>query len=294
MREVFAVRGLPMKKTLCVVLVLLATALSGISAAPDPMALGVDVDFYTGPIAREVWLQMKNEGQAFAIVQAWGGRSRNEFAVSQLADARTIGGMKTAAYILLNYDNKVCPTFAAPVRDRSGRCTGQLIAQKQAGARWQVQQGLAALGSELAHVAFVAIDVEWFLSTPPSMDPKAVESRRKAVLDAIDEIRAQHKKVVIYTRNARRHWLEITGCDMAAAAPGCADLYSVIADPSNPVPLWDVQNGDASLADFQPHGAWADRAGRQYKLDANLFGLPPGRTIDLNVFDPALFEVSLE
>src|SRR5262245_25100047 len=46
-------------------------------------AMGIDVDFYTGPISHDVWLQIKMAGQQFAIVQAWGGRSRNEFAVSQ-------------------------------------------------------------------------------------------------------------------------------------------------------------------------------------------------------------------
>ena len=40
-------------------------------------ALGVDVDFYTGAISRDVWLRMKQAGQSFAIVQAWGGRSRS-------------------------------------------------------------------------------------------------------------------------------------------------------------------------------------------------------------------------
>jgi hypothetical protein len=32
-----------------------------------------------------------------------------------------------------------------------------------------------------------------------------------------------------------------------------------------------------------------ERAGRQYKLDTNVFGLPAGRTIDLNVFSSSLF-----
>src|SRR5438552_442968 len=79
-------------------------------------ALGIDVDFYTGPISPNVWVQIKEAGQRFVVAQAWGGRSRNEFAVSQLAGARSVG-MQTAGYILLNYDNKVCRTFAQPVRD---------------------------------------------------------------------------------------------------------------------------------------------------------------------------------
>src|SRR5262245_66543270 len=102
---------------------------SALHAEETNTAFGVDLDFYTGPIARDVWLQMKDAGQKFAIVQAWGGRSRNEFAVSQLSGARTIGKMATAAYLLLNYDDRVCRTFARPVRDGRGRCSGDLVAQ---------------------------------------------------------------------------------------------------------------------------------------------------------------------
>lgn len=137
----------------------------GVHAESAPMtALGIDVDFYTGPISRDVWLQLKAADQKFVIAQAWGGRSRNEYASSQLAGARTVAGMKTAAYVLLNYDNKVCRTFSKPERHTTGSCADDLIGQPKAGARWQVQQGIAALGAELSHVAFIAIDVEWFLS----------------------------------------------------------------------------------------------------------------------------------
>src|SRR5262245_15229907 len=83
------------------------------SAQTDHTGLGIDVDFYTGPISQDVWSQMKESGQQFVVVQAWGGRSRNEFAISQLSGARSVG-MATAAYILLNYDDKVCRTFSHP------------------------------------------------------------------------------------------------------------------------------------------------------------------------------------
>src|ERR1051326_6445236 len=121
---------------------------------------GVYLNFYTGPVPGEVWSQMKAAGQKFAVVQAWGGRSRNEFAVSQLEGARKLGEMSTAAYILLNYDDKVCRTYARPVRDSRGKVWGEPVPQAKRGARWQVRQGIAALGGEFRHVAFVAIDVE--------------------------------------------------------------------------------------------------------------------------------------
>jgi hypothetical protein len=197
--------------------------------------------------------------------------------------------MKEAAYVLLNYDDKVCPTFAQPVRDRRGKCSGDLVSQPTTGARWQVQQGLAAVGAELAHVAFVAIDVEWFLSGLPPTDSEAAARRRQYILDAIDEVHARRKRAVVYTRNVDGHWLHITGCRSSSAQPGCESLSSVIANPANPVPLWDVQGGEADLSNFKAYGEWMERVGRQYKLDRNLFGLPSQRTVDLDVFDISLF-----
>jgi hypothetical protein len=260
------------------------------TALPVATRLGVDVDFYTGPVATAVWLRMKSSGQRFVVAQAWGGRSRNELAESQLRGARTIGRMATAAYVLLNYDDRVCATFARPRRNENGRCAGGSVDQPEPGGRWQVRQGLKALGTELRHVRFVAIDVEWFLSSPPPSGPAPTERRRKYLADAIDEVRRAHKKVVIYTRNLNNHWRDITGCDADVRQPECAALYRVIQDPAAPVPLWDVETGDADLGNFQRHSAWAERAGRQYGLDRNLFGLPPHKTVDLNVFDAALFE----
>jgi hypothetical protein len=154
-----------------------------------------------------------------------------------------------------------------------------------------VQQGMAALGSELAHVAFIAIDVEWFLSADPPRNASAQALRRQYVLDAIDEVRKGNKLPVIYTRNADGHWKDITGCDLTSTATGCRSLYRVINDVKQPIPLWDVQNGSPDLTGFRPYSGWTKRAGRQYKLDTSSFGLPASRTVDLNVFDVSLFSV---
>ncbi len=259
-------------------------------AASARSGLGLDIDYYTGPISRDSWLRMKRAGEQFAVVQAWGGRSRNEFAVSHLTGARLVGRMKTATYLLLNYDDKVCASFAAPVRDARGRCGGGLIDQPVSGARWQVQQAFASLGDEAAHVAFVAVDVEWFLDGAPPSDDGSLGSRRASILDALDEIARHHKASVIYTRNGRRHWRDITGCDTAFdEESGCAQLHSVITNSHRPIPLWDVETGTPDLRGFRPHGAWTARAGRQYVLDRNLFGLPARHTVDLDVFDVSLF-----
>lgn len=254
-------------------------------------ALGIDVDFYTGPITHDVWQQVQRAGEEFAIAQAWGGRSRNEYAESQLAGARSVG-IQTAAYVLLNYDNQVCPTFDRPVRGAGGRCAGDPVPQPQEGGRWQVRQGIAALGSELAPAAFVAIDVEWFLSAAPPSDPIALQQRRDTILEAIDEVIAWRKQPVIYTRNGRRHWLDITGCAATSVDLDCGRLHSVVRHAKQPIPLWDVDRGYAELDGFQPHGPWTTRVGRQYSFAKNLFGLPAGRTVDLNVFDVAIFSPS--
>jgi hypothetical protein len=252
-------------------------------------ALGIDVDFYTGPITRDVWLRLKAANQKFAVAQAWGGRSRNEFASAQLAGARTIAGMKTGAYVLLNFDDRVCRTYAEPKRSDSGTCAGQPVAQPQPGARWQVRQGMAALGSELAYVAFIAIDVEWFLPAGPARDAGAQAHRRQYILDALDEVRKAEKLPVIYTRNSEGHWKDITGCDVKSTAAGCRSLDEAINDARQPIPLWDVQNGSPDLSGFRPYSGWTRRAARQYKLDTSSFGLPRSRTVDLNVFDVSLF-----
>ncbi len=223
-------------------------------------ALGIDVDFYTGPITREVWLHLKAANREFAIAQAWGGRSRNEFASAQLAGARTIAEMKTGAYILLNFDNRVCRTYSKPIRNDHGTCAGTPVAQPHSGARWQVRQGMAALGSELAYVAFIAIDVEWFLSADPPRDARAQARRRQYILDAIDEVRKGNKLPVIYTRNADGHWKDITGCDLTSTADGCRTLYRVVNDAKQPIPLWDVETGSPDLTGFRPHSAWTKRA----------------------------------
>ena len=257
-------------------------------AALAKTGLGVDVDFYTGPISRIVWKHLQATNQKFVIAQSWGGRSRNEFASEQLAGARS-AGMKTAAYVLLNYDNLVCPTFDHPVRDQRGLCAGSPIPQAQPGARWQVRQGLAALGGELRNIAFVAIDVEWFASPSPSLEAPEQAQRAQYVLDALDELKAAGKRAVVYTRNASGHWSDITGCDARSRLAVCTALAKAIHNPAAPVALWDVQTGNADLTRFRPHGVWNSRLGRQFRLDANAFGLPAGRTVDLNVFDLSLF-----
>jgi hypothetical protein len=259
------------------------------TAKPAP-ALGIDVNFYTGPIAADQWRRIQRAGQSFVIAQAWGGRSRNEFAESQLSGARA-AGMYTAAYVLLNYDDMVCPTFDNPVRDTGGKCLGDPVPQPEPGGRWQVRQGLAALGSQLANMSFVAIDVEWFTNAPLPSTPEAQQRRRQAIAEAIDEVTAAHKRVVIYTRNGPRHWFEITGCSNTSPSLDCEILYTSVHHPLRPVPLWDVELGAADLDGFQPHGPWTSRVGRQYGIDENPFGVASDKLFDLNVFDPAIFSM---
>src|SRR5262249_11518461 len=149
----------PQAFLLILVLLVASSSIRSVTAdagAQPATALGIDVNFYTGPIRADEWQRIRQAGQSFVIAQASGGRSRNGLAESQLAGARA-AGLRTGAYVLLNYDDRVCPTFEKPVRDAGGSCLGDPIAQAEPGGRWQVRQGLAALGSEAASVAFVAI-----------------------------------------------------------------------------------------------------------------------------------------
>jgi len=91
--------------------------------------------------------------------------------------------------------------------------------------------------------------------------------------------------------NAQRHWRDITGCDLTSADADCKALYKLINAPKRSIPLWDVDKGEPDLDGFLPHSAWMTRAARQYKLDTTGFGLPPSKTVDLNVFDVSLFSV---
>jgi hypothetical protein len=230
---------------------------------------------------------MKIGGVKVVVAQAWGGRSRNEFAASQLAGGRKVGGMKEGAYVLLNFDNKVCAAYARPVRDAQGRCQGGFIAQEEPGGRWQVRQGLAAVGDESSKIRFMAVDVEWFAQGAPSADADAQALRRQYILDALDEVKRHHLKAVVYTRNAKGHWRSITGCDDQSVDAQCVSFRDKI-NTGLKVALWDVETGDPTLRDFRPYGVWSQRSGRQYQLDRNMFGLPPNRTVDLNVFDLSL------
>jgi len=45
--------------------------LAGTAGAPSVPGLGVDVDFYTGPVSHDIWLKMKQSGIQFVIAQAW-------------------------------------------------------------------------------------------------------------------------------------------------------------------------------------------------------------------------------
>jgi hypothetical protein len=166
---------------------------------------------------------------------------------------------------------------------------GDLIPQEQPGGRWQDRQGLAALGSELDEVSFVAIDVEWFASPAPSLEVLDQARRAQYVLKAIEELKTRDKKAVIYTRNGTGHWSDITGCGTRSRLTVCTALFRAINEPVAPVALWDVQSGTPELDNFRPHGVWTRRLGRQYRLDANAFGLPAGRTLDMNVSDLSLF-----
>jgi hypothetical protein len=174
------------------------------AGSPSVPGLGVDVDFYTGPVFARYLAEDETIRHPVRHRAGVGRPEPQRFAVSQLEAARSVAGMKSAAYVLLNYDDKVCSTFARPQRDSNGSCQGGLIAQSQPGGRWQVRQALAALGPELRHIAFVAIDVEWFTRGRFAFGLQAESQRRQRILDAIDEVqKAQQAACDLYAKRSR-------------------------------------------------------------------------------------------
>src|SRR5207245_6455322 len=92
------------------------------------------------------------------IVELWAGRSKNSLAQSQLHGARTYNdpnpGFPTAGYIFLNFDDQVCGTPCYPLRRETVQELNGLTS-----AQWQVDQGIAAAGSEFSRLSINSIDV---------------------------------------------------------------------------------------------------------------------------------------
>jgi hypothetical protein len=107
-----------------------------------PSGKGVDLSRLSGDVLDSSWQQMTTAGGKFAVVQAWGGLTQSAYAEDQLVgDGNSThgaqnNGLSTAAYTLLNF--------------LSNRGSGS----------YQVDQGIAAVGTGIDNLKFMVIDVE--------------------------------------------------------------------------------------------------------------------------------------
>jgi Glycosyl hydrolases family 25 len=262
----------------------------------------LDTSRYTGPISAAVWSKAKQAGVSKVIVQAWGGGTPNPMAESQLLGAID-DGLKTGAYILLNYFSKDS-------------------------AAYQIGKAIDAIGTGLAELKFIVLDVEaccgeftsWksftaYKANDAIMDPamhiqkvttpgmsgtvapvwndiggstsdgtvqwqdtgKIVISqadrvaRISAAVSLLQTYNLPHG-VVIYTDGPKGNWQTITGNCGNASINNCSALISL--------PLWDVAykvfyggdglqhcgDGVAGLLPFTPYtsSTWQARSGNQY------------------------------
>ena len=216
--------------------------------------LGIDISRSALNPNPGFWSEMKQQGVSVVVVQAWGGRTQSPYAQVQLQGAEA-ANLNVAAYVLLNYDDTP-------------------------GARSQVQQGIAAIGSEIRNLKFIAIDVEPVDTAPIPNGLLDFAHRNQYILDAIDEVEKAGIRAVIYSRETNGDWTNLTGR---------TTLFSAIG-----IPLW-ARQGDkvADLGRFLPFGGWTTLLGKQY--DAGPSGLGTTCTsqnidCDLDVFGPSLFQ----
>jgi hypothetical protein len=130
-------------------------------------------------------------------------------------------------------------------------------------------------------------------------------TRISAAVSALEAYNLPHG-VVIYTGRRKGDWQAITGDCGTGATNNCSSLIAL--------PLWDVEHktfdgedlmphcgdGIAGLYGFTPYSSetWQTRSGNQYDFglagscngEMNLFGLSGAATLNLDYFDPALFQ----
>lgn len=183
----------------------------------------VDISSYTGRVVGvEEWAEVKALGYDLAIIQAWTGRSKNVYCHDSLRNARE-AGLMTAAYIALLPDK---------------------------GGGDQAKEGVAAIGDELFHLRFIAIDME----VPGVKEEFAGNAAFYA---------ARYRRTIIYT--AFHFWY---------SQMGNTDAFS-------DRPLWQAKYDDDDLNNVFQFGGWTSSVGKQYAQNVEVAGI----NTDLNVFD---------
>jgi hypothetical protein len=240
---------------------------------------GMDISRSAASVPTSSWQSAIASGVSNVMVQAWGGRSKNQYANAQLSGAQS-NGLNTGAYILLTYFSNQS-------------------------AEYQVAQAIQAIGTTaMANLKVIVIDVEtccgefvsWKASTKyvkgaQIMDPaKHIQkvitagtsgsaqpawndvggttpdpvggslvwqdsgnvvvsqaNRIAYISNAISYVNTNYPalKVVIYTDGPKGNWQTITGnCD-TGTANNCTALINL--------PLWDVVHKTFTAGDGTQH-----------------------------------------
>jgi hypothetical protein len=210
----------------------------------------------------QIWQGLKSAGKSVAVIQAWGGRTKNPFAKGQLNDAR-IAGFKTAAYCLLDLRNST----------------------RHDSAPTQIRNAFDAIGDEANNIISMVVDVETLncnsqiacnIAYPQNLDSFA--ERNQAILEAIQEVQRFGKRPIIYT--SRYMWQFVTG---GATTFSVFPLWDAVGD-GLPDLILDSQGSATMPFSENPYGGWTTRAGKQYVLDTPEFGI----LLDYNVFEPSI------
>jgi len=232
---------------------------------PFTVSGGMDL---AGACSQATFANFRAKGWTSHFQASWGGRNKWPDARQNLINAHN-AGMKVATYAFLNFDNS--SSIPGAPADQTGI--------------WQMEQCLTNIGfngnksSLIYDLKYVVIDVEnTYVGT---MTPA---NRVQRIAEAVQHARNYGFWPAIYTRNqgVNTWWNTYTG-----NSTDFSDL-----------PLWGSYP-ETSSANFKDHldldagspwvtfGGWTTRAGKQYQLDTTIMGV----RVDLNVWDPAIWEV---
>ncbi len=193
----------------------------------------IDISIFQKGVSSYQWALLKKQGYDVAIVGSWHGVAwgANPYAEANLQSARS-EDHKIATYLVLD----------------------SVMSGKEA-----VTKAKQACGSMWQHLSFVAIDLELEGIT------------HQQIQDAIDAIRVEGKRPIIYTS---KYWWDtfMTG------------------DRFSDIPLWQARyDNNPRLSAVYRFGGWQNSIGKQYKADTVLTGRQnkalQDLILDFNPFD---------
>lgn len=233
---------------------------------------GIDI---AGSVSQATLTSMKNAGWAYLFQAGWGGRSKWSSAKQNLINGRN-AGLKLAAYAFLNFDNGSTIAGAPAIQD----------------GFWQVDQGLSACGyvntgNPVQDKANLGLDLKYFMIDIENVfwGTMSQGDRVQRIAEACQRARNLGFWPMIYARNQGTNtwWDDCTGF-----STDFSDLPLWCSYPELASYLHKDHLALDSALPWTRFGGWIDRAGKQHLLSVSVFGA----TFDLNVWDPAAWNVT--